>query len=125
MSGARTTGRRGGEGGRYERIYAVVRRIPRGRVATYGQVAELAGLGGHARQVGYALHAAPESAGLPWHRVVNAKGQVSSRSEPGGDFLQRQLLAGEGLDFDERGRIDLERHRWRPRRSPRAHSSDA
>ena len=100
----------------YERIYAVVRRIPRGRVATYGQVAELAGLGGHARQVGYALHRVPDARRLPWHRVVNAAGQVSARSEPGADHLQRSLLEAEGLGFDARGRIDLERHRWRPRR---------
>lgn len=97
---------------RYERIYAIVRRIPRGRVATYGQVAELAGLGGHARQVGYALHAAPESSGLPWHRVVNASGQVSPRAEPGSDYLQRDLLQAEGLSFDARDRIDLGRYRW-------------
>jgi len=102
----------------YERIYAIVRRIPRGRVATYGQIAELAGLGGHARQVGYALHAAPESSRLPWHRVVNASGQVSARAEPGSDHLQRDLLQAEGLSFDERDRIDLARHRWRPRQIP-------
>ena len=61
----------------YSRIYAVVRRIPRGRVATYGQVAELAGLPGHARQVGYALHALPRGTTVPWHRVLNARGALS------------------------------------------------
>jgi methylated-DNA-protein-cysteine methyltransferase-like protein len=101
----------------YERIYAVVRRIPRGRVATYGQVAELAGLGGHARQVGYALHRAPDAGGLPWHRVINAAGRVSRRAEPGSDYLQRDLLEREGLHFGEGDRIDLERYRWRPRRT--------
>ena len=98
-----------------QRIYAVVRRIPKGRVATYGQVAELAGLGGHARQVGYALHAIPAGDSLPWHRVVNARGQVSPRAEPGSDHLQRNLLEREGMAFDEHGRLDLRRHRWRPR----------
>ena len=98
-----------------QRIYAVVQRIPRGRVATYGQVAELAGLGGHARQVGYALHALPAGASIPWHRVVNARGEVSPRAEPGSDYLQRDLLEREGIDFDERGCLDLETHRWRPR----------
>ena len=102
----------------YERIYAVVRRIPRGRVATYGQVAELAGLGGHARQVGYALHKTPDGRALPWHRVVNAAGRVSPRADPGADHLQRHLLESEGVHFDDQGRLDLERHRWRPRRSP-------
>ena len=99
----------------YERIYAVVRRIPRGRVATYGQVAQLAGLAGHARQVGYALHALASGSALPWQRVINARGEVSRRSEPGMERLQQKLLEDEGVVFDERGRVDLARHRWRPR----------
>ena len=98
---------------RWERIYAVVRRIPRRRVATYGQVAALAGLPRHARQVGYALHALPEGTDVPWHRVVNAKGEVSfSLSRNGGDILQRRLLEKEGIKFDETNRLDLERYRW-------------
>lgn len=94
----------------YQRIYAVVRAIPEGRVATYGQVARLAGLPGHARQVGYALHAASEE--LPWQRVINAKGEVSPRSEPGCEGLQRAILESEGIEFDDRGRVDLKRFRW-------------
>jgi methylated-DNA-protein-cysteine methyltransferase-like protein len=100
----------------YRRIYAVVRRIPRGRIATYGQVATLAGLGGHARQVGYALRALDAGDALPWHRVLNAQGSVSPRSEPGGDRVQRALLEREGIRFDARGRADLARFGWRPRR---------
>src|SRR2546423_12571140 len=96
----------------YLRIYRVVRQIPRGRVATYGQVATLAGLDGHARQVGYAMHALPSSMKLPWHRVVNARGEVSPRSDGDSDELQRNLLRAEGVKFDSRGRIDLERYRW-------------
>ncbi|MDQ3283053.1 MAG: MGMT family protein, partial [Acidobacteriota bacterium] len=65
---------------RYERIWSVVRRIPRGRVATYGQIAELADLEGPARQVGYALHNLPEPSDVPWHRVINARGEISPRS---------------------------------------------
>jgi methylated-DNA-protein-cysteine methyltransferase-like protein len=99
------------------RIYAVVRRIPRGRVATYGQVAALAGCAGHARQVGYALHALAEDSTVPWQRVVNARGEVSPRRMPGWDGLQRALLEREGVAFDARGRIDLARRRWRPARS--------
>jgi methylated-DNA-protein-cysteine methyltransferase-like protein len=99
----------------YDRIYAVVRRIPRGRVATYGQVATLAGLGNHARQVGYALHALTTERAVPWHRVVNARGQISARTEPGGDLIQRQLLEREGVDFDAADRLKLDRYRWRPR----------
>lgn len=100
----------------YERIYAVVRRIPRGRVATYGQVATLAELAGHARQVGYALHALSDASSIPWHRVINARGQVSTRSEFGGELLQRFMLEAEGVQFNGRGRVTLLRFQWRPRR---------
>jgi len=98
----------------YKRIYAVVRRIPRGRVATYGQVAALALLPGHARQVGYALHALPESQAVPWHRVINAQGRCSVRSEPGFEQIQQQLLEAEGVEF-RNGRASLEKFRWEPR----------
>jgi methylated-DNA-protein-cysteine methyltransferase-like protein len=97
------------------RIYALVRRIPRGRVATYGQIAELAGLHGHARQVGYALHALPAGSRVPWHRVINAAGAVSLRAAPGDEVTQRQLLESEGIVFDARGRVPLARVRWRVR----------
>lgn len=97
---------------RYHRIYHVVRQVPRGRVVTYGQVAHLAGLGGHARQVGYALHSLPEGSDVPWQRVINARGEVSPRSAPGWDAVQRRLLEEEGVAFDDRGRVDLERFRW-------------
>ncbi|MEO8035974.1 MAG: MGMT family protein [Acidobacteriota bacterium] len=96
---------------RWQQIYKSVRRIPPGRVATYGQVAEMAHLDGHARQVGYALHALTGSDGVPWHRVVNARGEVSPRSSGDSHELQRMLLEGEGIEFDERGRIDLKRFR--------------
>lgn len=99
----------------YERIYAVVRRVPRGRVATYGQVAALAGLPGHARQVGYALYALPDGTTVPWQRVINARGEISRRAEPGYDRLQRALLEAEGVGFDQTGRVPLERFRWNPR----------
>ena len=90
----------------------MVRRIPRGRVATYGQVAELAGLPGHARQVGYALHALRGESALPWHRVVNAAGAVSLRSVPGFELEQRLRLEAEGVTFNARGRVPLARFRW-------------
>jgi len=99
-----------------QRIYTVVRRIPRGRVATYGQVAALAGLPGHARQVGYALHALPDGTRLPWHRVINARGEVSLRRTPGPELSQRMLLEREGIRFDSRGRVDLDVCGWRARR---------
>ena len=90
----------------------MVRRIPRGRVATYGQVAELAGLAGHARQVGYALHALRDGSALPWHRVVNAAGAISLRSVPGFELEQRIRLEAEGVIFNARGRVPLARYRW-------------
>lgn len=98
-----------------QQIYAVVRRIPAGRVATYGQVARLAGLGGHARQVGYALAALPSGTALPWHRVVNARGAVSRRAVAGGELTQRRLLEREGHRFDARGRLNLAAAQWTPR----------
>lgn len=97
----------------YGRIYAVVARIPRGRVASYGQVAVLAGLPGRARQVGHALASLPDGSRVPWHRVVNAAGKVSLRGFPGPDGFQRHLLEEEGIHFSAAGRIDLEKHGWR------------
>jgi methylated-DNA-protein-cysteine methyltransferase-like protein len=99
----------------YQRIYAVVRRIPRGRVATYGQVAALAGLPGRARQVGYALYALPAGTTVPWHRVLNARGAVSLRGPDGESLTQMLRLEEEGVEFDPRGQVRLERVRWRPR----------
>lgn len=100
----------------YRRIYAVVSRIPRGRVATYGQVAVVAGLPNRARQVGYALHALPAASAVPWHRVVNAAGRISLRSDGmGHDQVQAQMLAREGVKFTG-GVISLARYQWRPRR---------
>jgi len=100
---------------RYERIYRAVARVPKGRVATYGQIARLAGLPGCARQVGYALHALPESRALPWQRIINARGEVSARSHSEMDQIQRQLLEREGIVFDGAGRVSLDRYQWQPR----------
>ncbi len=98
----------------YARIYAVVRRIPRGRVATYGQVAALAGLKGRARQVGYALYALKSSTAVPWQRVINAQGAISLRPMTGG-LSQRLLLEKEGVRFDTRERVSLRKYGWRGR----------
>ncbi len=100
------------------RIVAAVKRIPRGKVATYGQIARLAGLPGHARLVGYALHRLPEGSPVPWHRVVNRKGRISLASDPSAGPLQRELLESEGVVFDAAGAIDLDLHQWRRRRTP-------
>ncbi len=95
----------------HDGIYAAVRDVPTGRVATYGRIAELAGLPRRWRLVGRALKGLPEDAGVPWHRVVNARGEISAR--PGDSVpLQRVLLEDEGVEFDDRGRIDLRRYGW-------------
>src|SRR5690349_9729801 len=96
----------------YERIYRAVRRVPRGRVATYGQIAELAKASGP-RQVGYALHSLPDGHDLPWHRIVNARGMISLDSGIGGGSLQRALLEAEKITFDKKGRIDLKKFQWK------------
>ena len=100
----------------HDAILAIVRRIPRGRVATYGQIAALAGLARQPRLVGYALHALPNSTTVPWHRVINARGMVSIRSDGTASLSQRLLLEREGVHFDARGRVPLEHHQWRPAR---------
>ena len=103
-----------GAGNAHQRILAVVRRIPRGQVATYGQVAALAGFPHAPRLAGYALHALPEGTPVPWHRVVGAGGRLSlARLSPDGALTQRLRLEREGVRFDARGRVDLARHRWR------------
>jgi alkylated DNA nucleotide flippase Atl1 len=95
----------------YARIYAVVRRIPRGRISTYGSIARIAG-GCSARQVGYAMAALPAGSRVPWHRVINSKGEISSRKHGHGSDNQRKRLLAEGLYFDLKGRIDLQRYGW-------------
>jgi methylated-DNA-protein-cysteine methyltransferase related protein len=102
----------------YKRIWAVAARIPRGRVATYGQVAALAGRPGQPRLAGYALHHIPEDSTVPWHRVVNARGTISLRTGlflGAEESLQMVLLRREGIRFDAQGRLDLSRYQWRPR----------
>ena len=100
------------DAGRYPRIYAIVRMIPRGRVATYGQVAAIEG-GATARMVGYALAALPGSdRDVPWQRVLNHAGTVSARSGGGGAVHQRRALEAEGVPFDAHGRIDFDAVGW-------------
>jgi methylated-DNA-protein-cysteine methyltransferase-like protein len=96
----------------FQRVWALVRRIPRGRVATYGQLSQLIDRRLTPIGIGWAIRAAPEDS-LPWHRVVNGRGAISTDGDVPG--LQRGLLEAEGVRFDADGRIDLERHGWRPR----------
>ena len=96
----------------YERIYTVVSMIPKGCVATYGQVAEHAGLPRQARLVGYALNMLPKGTRIPWHRVINAQGKISLRSEDGADTTQKKRLQLEGVRFSASGVIEMGRYRW-------------
>jgi len=91
---------------RYEHIYIVVREIPLGNVATYGQIAKIVGQC-TARMVGYAMAALPRGREVPWQRVINHKGEISTRSRGDGATRQRRLLQKEGVRFDRRGRVNL------------------
>ena len=98
-----------------QRVYTAVARIPRGRLATYGQIAELIGAYGCARQVGWALRRLPLPSPVPWQRVVNARGQISfTPSREGSDWIQRELLLAEGIPVDGEGRLPLGRYLWVP-----------
>jgi methylated-DNA-protein-cysteine methyltransferase related protein len=94
----------------FDRVHQVVRAIPAGQVATYGQIARILGMPRGARTVGWALRATPEGDDLPWHRVVNGRGMVSLDAE--GGCIQRALLEEEGVVFDAAGRIDLAVYGW-------------
>lgn len=94
----------------FEKIYGVVKSIPAGRVATYGQVALLAGNPRWARVVGYALHNNPAPGEIPCHRVVNRQGRVAPSFAFGGEDVQRQLLEGEGIVFEPDGSINLKKY---------------
>ncbi|MGD8341409.1 MAG: MGMT family protein [Gammaproteobacteria bacterium] len=94
------------------RIYSVVSLIPRGRVTTYGRIAALAGIPRQARQVGYALAALPFDNDVPWHRVINARGEISRRASATDEARQRRLLESEGIEFDSRGRVSFSKFGW-------------
>ena len=98
--------------GLYDRIYDLVDRIPRGRVASYGQLAALVGRC-TPRMVGYAMAALPPYRNSPWHRVINSRGEVSTRRCGDGHLDQRALLEAEDVVFDARGRVDMEKYGWR------------
>lgn len=99
---------------RDERMLRVVETIPRGRVATYGQVAALAGYSRHARHVGAALRGADDDRGVPWHRVVSAGGRIVRRGNDEDHLLQRMLLEAEGVEITRSDRVDLTRFGWDP-----------
>ena len=96
---------------RYEQIYSVVRQIPSGKIATYGQIAKIVDRC-TARMVGYAMAALPPNTDVPWQRVINYKGEISIRSRGDGSLRQLRLLKAEGVKFDMRGRVNLRKVRW-------------
>ncbi|MBO5230291.1 MAG: MGMT family protein [Clostridia bacterium] len=96
----------------FNKIYDVVRKIPRGKVCTYGCVAAMAGNPRWSRVVGYALHVNPEPGKIPCHRVVTKNGEVSKAFAFGGENMQRILLAEEGVEFLDDGRVDMKRFAW-------------
>ena len=98
-----------------QRVWRAVAQIPPGRLATYGQIAELIGAYGCARQVGWALRRLPLPSEVPWQRVVNAQGRISlSLSREGSDWMQRDMLIAEGIPVDAEGRLPLAQYRWSP-----------
>src|SRR6267143_3725258 len=96
-----------------ERVYKIVRRIPRGRVMTYGQIAYMLGEGYTPRTVGFVMHGADES-NTPWHRVINSQGKISTGRIVLPADKQQRMLEREGVKFDDRGRCDLETYLWHP-----------
>lgn len=98
--------------GFFKRVYDVVKQIPCGKVATYGQIARLVGAPHCSRQVGWALHVNPEPYVVPCHRVVNREGKLSGAFAFGGADAQRYLLANEGVEFESDGNVDLKKFQW-------------
>ena len=96
----------------FQKVYAIVRMIPEGRVTTYGEIASMLGNPRLSRAVGYALHGSPDDPGLPCHRVVNRFGGLSRAFEQGGVNEQRQLLEEEGVPFTKEGNVDLQQVMW-------------
>lgn len=96
----------------FERIYGVVCKVPKGKVATYGQIALLAGNPRWARVVGYALHSNPDPSVIPCHRIVNRDGRLAPAFAFGGENAQRELLEAEGVTFTPEGNVDLKLHLW-------------
>tara|TARA_B100000674_G_C37135458_1_gene599747 strand:- start:119 stop:457 length:339 start_codon:yes stop_codon:yes gene_type:complete len=100
----------------YQQVYLTVSKIPLGKVATYGQIADLNFAYGKARQVGWALRRLKLPSTIPWHRVINSKGEISmSFSRNGNDWIQKELLINEGIKFNSKMKIDLKKYLWRPK----------
>jgi methylated-DNA-protein-cysteine methyltransferase-like protein len=100
----------------FKRVFDAVRLLPEGKVSTYGRIAQHVGCS--ARMVGFAMAAVPEEGDVPWHRVINYRGMISPRADGYSEGLQRAMLEIEGIRFDEKGRVDLNRYGWIFKRLP-------
>ena len=109
----KSRGKNGSDKNYRERVYRIVRSIPRGRVMTYGQLAEILGDGYTPRTVGFVMHGSDDK--TPWHRVINAQGACSTGRSALPSDKQQRMLASEGVEFNERGRCDLQCYLWIPR----------
>tara|TARA_B100001287_G_C22555438_1_gene468875 strand:- start:81 stop:452 length:372 start_codon:yes stop_codon:yes gene_type:complete len=99
-----------------QKVYSTVSKIPYGEIATYGQIADLIYEYGHARQVGWALRRLRLPSTIPWHRVINSKGEITMRlSRNGTDWMQKELLINEGIKFNLRMKIDIKKYIWKPK----------
>jgi methylated-DNA-protein-cysteine methyltransferase-like protein len=113
MKAAKSNRKRDPDSNYRERVYRIVRSIPRGRVMTYGQLAEILGEGYTPRTIGFVMHGSDDK--TPWHRVINAQGGCSTGRLVLPADKQQRMLAAEGVEFNERGRCDLQRYLWIPR----------
>jgi methylated-DNA-protein-cysteine methyltransferase-like protein len=98
--------------GFFEQVYRVVRQVPAGKVTSYGAIARMLGHARAARTVGWALHSLPQGSDVPWQRVINSQGRISTDCREHGADLQRALLEAEGIEFDDEGSVDWERFGW-------------
>ena len=99
-----------------QKVYLKVSKIPHGKIATYGQIADLIYAYGKARQVGWALRRLELPSTIPWHRVINSKGEITmSLSRKGTDWIQKELLIKEGIKFNSKMKIDIKKYLWRPK----------
>ena len=99
-----------------QKVYLKISKIPYGKIATYGQIADLICAYGHARQVGWALRRLKLPSNIPWHRVINSKGEITmSLSRRGTDWIQKELLIMEGIKFNSKMKIDMKKYLWRPK----------
>lgn len=100
--------------GFFDRVYNIVKEIPKGKVATYGQIAKLLGAPKFSQIVGFALHANPDNSTIPCHRVVNRFGELSNSFAFGGKAEQQKLLVQEGVEFTKQGNVDMKKCQWKP-----------